>query len=39
MVNGIKAGPANSEEQHLHDALIKIATDGVERRNIYRHRR
>lgn len=27
------------EEQHLHDALIQIATDGVERRNIHRHRR
>lgn len=27
------------EEQHLHDALIQIATDGVERRSFYRHRR
>jgi len=27
------------EEKHLHDALIQIATDRVERRNIYRHRR
>lgn len=28
-----------SEEKNLHDALIQIATDGVERRSFYRHRR
>lgn len=27
------------EEKHLHDALIQIATDGVERRSYRRHRR
>lgn len=30
---------AKSEEKHLHDALIQIATDGVERRSFRRHRR
>lgn len=29
----------NPEEKHLRDALVQIATDGVERRNFYRRRR